>query len=125
MVPNTIISLKPFVVSTQQMGYVSQSPLGADSVWSTYVINFGAVGSFFFIFMTGFLLNFLRHMAERGRFWAVYYILVCGMLPFQFFRDGFYLINKQLFFNFLLFPALILLVMKTVLYLQQRKVAVQ
>ncbi|MEO5564984.1 MAG: hypothetical protein ABIR18_16175 [Chitinophagaceae bacterium] len=118
LMPNSIISLKQFVISTQAMGYSSQSPLGADSVWSTYVINFGSVGSFFFVFITGFVLNFLRHMSEQGRFWAVYYILVCGMLPFQFFRDGFYIIHKQLFFNFLLFPALILLVVKTIIYLQ-------
>ena len=104
------------MVSTQGMGYVYQNPLGADSVWSTFVINFGSVGSFFFIFCTGFMLNFLRHLSENNRFWAAYYILVCGMLPFQFFRDGFYIINKQLFFNFLLLPALILIVLKFVQY---------
>lgn len=116
LVPNTIISLKSFMVSTQGMGYVYQNPLGADSVWSTFIINFGSVGSFFFIFLTGFMLNFLRHLSENNRFWAAYYILVCGMLPFQFFRDGFYIINKQLFFNFLLLPALILIVLKFVQY---------
>lgn len=121
LVPNTVVSLKPFIVSTQAMGYSMQSPLGADSVWSTYVINFGYVGSFFFVFLTGFMLNFLRHLSETSRFAAVYYILVCGMLPFQFFRDGFYLINKQLFFNFLLFPVLILVAVKTVLYLQKER----
>jgi hypothetical protein len=119
LMPNTIIPLKSFVISTQAMGYMSQSPLGADSVWSTYVINFGSVGSFFFLFVTGFVLNFLRHLSETSRFWAVYYILLCGMLPFQFFRDGFFIINKQLFFNFLLFPGLILFLMKTLIVLQR------
>jgi hypothetical protein len=119
LVPNTVVSLKPYIVSAQGMGYEYQNPLGADSVWSTFVINFGSVGSFFFIFATGFMLCFLRHLSENNRFWAVYYILVCGMLPFQFFRDGFYIINKQLFFNFLLFPALILLLLKTIIYLQR------
>lgn len=118
LVPNTFFSLRPYVVSAQGMGYTYLSPLGADSVWSTYIINFGAVGSCFFIFLTGFLLNFLRHLSESSRFWAVYYILVCGMLPFQFFRDGFYIINKQLFFNFLLLPGLILVIMKSVIWLQ-------
>jgi uncharacterized membrane protein YsdA (DUF1294 family) len=116
LVPNTIISFKSYMVSTQGMGYVYQNPLGADSVWSTFVINFGSVGSFFFISFTGFMLNFLRHLSENSRFWAAYYILVCGMLPFQFFRDGFYITNKQLFFNFLLLPALILIVLKFVQY---------
>lgn len=116
LVPNTIISFKPYVVSTQGMGYVYQNPLGADSVWSTFVINFGSVGSCCFLFVTGFMMNFLRHLSENSRFWAVYYILVCGMLPFQFFRDGFYIINKQLFFNFLLLPVLMLIVLKFVQY---------
>lgn len=116
LIPNTIFSLKSYVVSTQGMGYVYQNPLGADSVWSTVVINFGSAGSFFFIFITGFMLNFLRHLSENNRFWAVYYILVCGMLPFQFFRDGFYIINKQLFFNFLILPAIVLVVLRFVQY---------
>jgi hypothetical protein len=118
LIPNTIISLKPYLVSTGSMVKNYQNPLGADSVWSTVVINFGSAGSFLFIFITGFMLNLLRHFSERSRFWAVYYICVCGMLPFQFFRDGFYIIHKQLYFNFLLFPAIILFVLKTMLLLQ-------
>jgi oligosaccharide repeat unit polymerase len=116
LIPNTVISLQPYVVSTQDMGYTYQSPLGADSLWTTLVINFGSIGSFLFILITGFFLNFLRHNAERTRFGAVYYIMVCGILPFQFFRDGFYIINKQLFFNFLVLPGLILIALK---FLQQ------
>jgi hypothetical protein len=121
LIPNTFISLQPYVVSTQDMGYTYQSPLGADSLWTTLIINFGAIGSFFFIALTGFFLNFLRHNAERTRFGAVYYIMVCGLLPFQFFRDGFYIINKQLFFNFLLLPGLMLVAVKFVQYLLSPK----
>jgi hypothetical protein len=120
LVPNTVISLQSYVVSTQAMGYTTQSPLGADSVWSTLVINFGSIGSFFFIMITGFMLNFLRHLSEKSRFGAVYYIMVCGLLPFQFFRDGFFLLHKQLFFNFLLLPGLILLSLKFLQHLLQR-----
>ena len=116
LVPNTFFSLRQYVISTQDMGFITQSPLGADSVWSTFVINFGSIGSFFFMMATGFVLNFLRHNSENSRFGAVYYIMVCGLLPFQFFRDGFYIINKQLFFNFLLLPGLIFLVLRFVQY---------
>jgi hypothetical protein len=116
LIPNTVVSFKPYIVSSQGMGYSYLSPLGADSIWTTYIINFGVIGSFFFVFFTGFMLNFLRHLSEKNRFWAVYYILVCGMLPFQFFRDGFYIINKQLFFNFLFFPGVILIVLKLIRY---------
>ena len=118
LVPNTIVSLEPYVISTYSMVKDYQSPLGADSVWSNIVINFGSVGSFFFVFFTGFMLNWLRHLSENSRFWAVYYIMVCGMLPFQFFRDGFYIVHKQLFFNFLILPAIILIILKMIIYLQ-------
>jgi oligosaccharide repeat unit polymerase len=122
LIPNTFISLQPYIVSTQDMGYTYQSPLGADSLWTTLIINFGIVGSFLFMLTTGFFLNFLRHNAEKTRFGAVYYIMVCGLLPFQFFRDGFYIINKQLFFNFLLLPAAILFVIKSLQYLVSTKI---
>jgi hypothetical protein len=116
LIPNSIISFKPYIVSTASMVKGYQSPLGADSLWSNLVINFGTAGSFLFLFLTGFLLNLLRHLSAKSRFAAVYYILVLGMLPFQLFRDGFYILNKQLLFNFLLFPGVILLVLKVLVY---------
>lgn len=124
LIPNTIISLKPYIVSLERMAVGYKNPLGADSAWSTFVINFGSVGSCFFILFTGFMLNYLRYKSTQSRFWATYYIMVCGMIPFQFFRDGFYILNKQLFFNFLLLPCFILLLLKTMLYLQKRWILV-
>ena len=121
LIPNTLINIKQYVVTTQSMGYYYVNPLGADSVWSTLIINFGSIGSFFFLYLTGFLLNYLRHLSEDYRFAAVYYILICGLLPFQIFRDGFYIINKQLFFNFLLFPATVLFMLKVSEYVKNRK----
>ncbi|MEO6231964.1 MAG: O-antigen polymerase [Ferruginibacter sp.] len=118
LVPNTFFSLQPYTVSTSQMVVDYQSPLGADSVWTNIVINFGSIGSLFFLFITGFILNFLRHTSETSRFGAVYYMMTCAILPFQFFRDGFYLLNKQLFFNFLILPVIVLICLKTVQYVQ-------
>ncbi len=116
LLPNSIFNIKQYVISIKQMGYQYKNPLGADSVWTTFIVNFGAFGSFFFIYLTGFLLNFLRHFSEDKRFWAAYYICICGMIPFQLFRDGFFIINKQLFSNLLLFPALIILLLKLIGY---------
>lgn len=123
LIPNTIISLKPYVVSAHQMGYQYINPLGAESMWTSLVINFGSVGSALFLFLTGFLLNFLRHFSERNRFAAVYYIMTCGMIPFQLFRDGFYILNKQLIFNFLVFPGIIFLVLNVMLYMQTSRIS--
>ncbi len=116
LIPNSVINVKKFIVSTRNMGFYYVNPLGADSVWSTIIINFGALGSFVFIYLTGFILNFLRHLTEDNHFAAVYYISICGMLPFQIFRDGFFIINKQLFFNFLLFPLIIFFMVKLFRY---------
>jgi hypothetical protein len=119
LVPNTFFNLAPYIISTQSMVNNYASPLGADSAWSNFVINFGSVGSCIFLFLCGFVLNHLRYLSSRRRFWATYYLLVCGILPFQFFRDGFYILNKQLFFNFLFLPGLILLVLHIVFYLNR------
>ena len=119
LIPNTFFSLKPYVVSTASMVKDYQNPLGADSVWSTFVINFGSIGSCLFLFITGFVLNFLKYKSYRSRFWGVYYIMICGLLPFQFFRDGFYILNKQIIFNFLLLPAVILSVFNFLMHLSR------
>ncbi len=122
LVPNTVVNFKQFVISTQSMGFYYVNPLGADSVWSTLIINFGSIGSFFFIYLTGFLLNFLRHLTEDNHFAAAYYISVCGVLPFQIFRDGFFILNKQLFFNFLLFPLILFFILKLFIYYSRIKI---
>ena len=123
MVPNTVVNLQRFVITTKQMGFSYENPLGAESAWSTFIINFGSLGTCVFLFFTGFLLNLLKSISSRSRMGAVYYILVCGMLPFQFFRDGFYILNKQLVFNFFVFPGLILLILSLLEYTQERLAA--
>ncbi|HMH22023.1 MAG TPA: O-antigen polymerase [Puia sp.] len=119
LVPNSILPLKSLIVSSHA-GYAFQTPLGAESVWTNIIINFGVIGSFIFMGITGFMLNLLRHLSEDNHFWAAYYLMVCGMLPFQFFRDGFYIVNKQLFFNFLFLPLLILFILKCIQFAQSR-----
>lgn len=108
LVPNSIVNLQRFVITTKQMGFVYENPLGAESAWTTFIINFGVIGSWMFVFATGFVLHALRALSENSRMGAVYYILVCSLMPFQFFRDGFYILNKQLVFNFFLLPGMVL-----------------
>ena len=116
MIPNTIINLQRFVISTKEMGFSYDNPLGAESAWTTFIINFGIAGTFIFLFVTGFLINMLRAQSGRSRMAATYYILVCSILPFQFFRDGFYILNKQLIFNFWLLPASVLILLHLLNY---------
>lgn len=119
LIPNTILPVHQFVVPTSGMGYTYVNPFGADSIWTSLVINFGSIGSFFFVFLSGFMLNLLRHLSENSRFWAVYYMLVCAMLPFEFFRTGFFILNKELFFNFLFLPLMIGAAMKILMDMQK------
>lgn len=121
LVPNSLFSLKPYIVSTASMVKNYQNPLGADSIWSTLVINFGSIGSCLFIFATGFLYRLLQFISTRSRFMAVFYIMMCSILPFQFFRDGFYILHKQVVFNFLLLPFILLTVLNLFLYLVGKK----
>jgi hypothetical protein len=41
----------------------------------------------------------------NNKFVFIYYIAYCAVIPFQFFRDAFYIVNKNIFFTFLVFPA--------------------
>lgn len=125
LVPNTFISLKPYIVSTASMVENYQNPLGADSIWSTLVINFGSAGSCLFIFMTGFICHLFRDLSLKSRFGAVFYIMICSILPFQFFRDGFYILHKQIFFNFLLLPAALITMLNLFLYVVRCQAAMQ
>jgi len=118
LIPNTLINVHQYVVPVSGMGFSYVNPFGADSIWTSLVINFGSIGSFFFVFITGFMLNLLRHLSENSRFWAVYYILVCAMLPFEFFRTGFFILNKELFFNFLFLPVIIGVALRIILHHQ-------
>ena len=46
LMPNTFFNVRQYVVSVQDMGYITESPLGADSIWSNLIINFGSIGPY-------------------------------------------------------------------------------
>lgn len=84
------------------------APLGATSFLLSLISNFGIVGGLFAVFFLGFLLSFIR-LYWLTAFGQAYYYCVCGMIPFQLFRDDFAIVNKGFFSNFLLLPLLIIL----------------
>lgn len=79
------------------------APLGARSVLLSVISNFGLVGGCLFLFMFGSFFSVIRLYGNKI-FWKVYYICICSILPFQFFRDELSIINKMIFFNFLFVP---------------------
>lgn len=83
-----------------------EAPLGATSILVSLIGNFGVIGGAMFIFCVGMFSSFL-YLKSWDKFYYVYYIAYTSILPFQFFRDGFSILNKNVFFTFLIFPLLI------------------
>jgi oligosaccharide repeat unit polymerase len=83
------------------------SPLGALSIFVAAQINFGVIFSFIFFFLLGFYYSIMERNAKYSIFYRSYYILICAILPFQLFRDGFEIFNKQLFWNMFTVPAVL------------------
>lgn len=88
--------------------YYYSSPLGADSIFVNVQGNFGFFIGFFFMFIVGFYYSIIEIMGKNNAFLRAYYIGICSILPFQFFRDNFGLLNKQIFWNMLVIPFIII-----------------
>ena len=87
------------------------NPLGATNVLVSLLSNFGILGSCLAIFCLGFFLTFVC-LNFKTLFGRTYYYCICGIIPFQLFRDEMSIVNKMLFYNFLLFPLILLLIRK-------------
>lgn len=87
--------------------YNYRAPLGAESLFVSVQGNFGYVYGFCYIFLIGFYYSLIRVLSVRNVFYKTYYVLICAVLPFQFFRDPFSVINKQIFWNMFLIPMML------------------
>ena len=87
------------------------SPLGATNILLSLVSNFGVIGSLLAVFLLGFLISFVR-LYWNSVFGQTYYYCICGVIPFQLFRDPLYVVNKEFFSNLIIVPAVIILVYK-------------
>lgn len=87
----------------EEISLIHDTPLGATNILVSLISNFGIIGSGIFMMMLGYILTFIRKR-ENSFFFKTFYICVCGVLPFQFFRDNFSIINKVVFMNFFLLP---------------------
>jgi len=87
--------------------YSFSAPLGAESIFLSVQGNFGYLYGICYMFLLGFYFGTVKVLSNNNVFLKTYYVLICAVLPFQFFRDPFSVINKQLFWNMLLLPALL------------------
>lgn len=96
------------------------SPLGATNLLTSLLSDFGILGSCLLLFITSFILTLVRY-DWISIFGVIYYCCICGIIPFQFFRDNFSIINKVVLFNFLLIPFVIISLTKIICLFQKGK----
>lgn len=106
-IPSSLLPDKSELISELSINF--DAPLGATSVLVSLIANFGIIGSMISMFCLGFLLTHVR-LHWKTAFGQTYYYCICGLIPFQIFRDDFGIVNKQLFSNFLFVPMLLFLV---------------
>lgn len=113
----SFINFIPTILFPNKAEYICElripydSPLGATNILVSLMANFGLLGSCIALFLLGFLLTYIR-IQGRNLFIKTYYYCICGILPFQLFRDNIAIVNKMLFYNFLIFPSIFLFIEK-------------
>lgn len=108
-IPSVLLPDKNELVSPIALEF--DSPLGATNILVSLISNFGILGSCVAIFLLGFLLTFIC-LNFRTLFGRTYYYCICGVIPFQLFRDAIPIVNKMLFYNLLLFPLILFFIEK-------------
>ena len=103
-IPSFFFTDKYKFLITLKENHFFESPLGATSIFVSIQGNFGWYGGIIFMFILGLFYSIIELYARRNNFILAYYIGIVSILPFQFFRDGFSIINKQLFWNMLIVP---------------------
>lgn len=103
-VPTIILPLKGEFVSDISLPF--DAPLGATNLLVSVISNFGLLGGGIFLFILGFSFTYVRYNF-RGCFGLTYYYCLCGIIPFQLFRDAFPIVNKMMFVNFFILPVAI------------------
>jgi len=109
--PSFIFKNKSNMIIGLNEYYYYIGPLGADSIFVSIQGNFGWYFGTLFMFCVGFYYSLIEFASRKNSFLMAYYIGVVSILPFQFFRDNFAIINKQIFWNILIVPFVILTVL--------------
>jgi oligosaccharide repeat unit polymerase len=84
------------------------SPMGGTSIIYSLISEFGLIGALIFLYLMGAFFWKISYKAQESLFFKAYFLTLCSILPFIFFREDFFHIIKNFFFNSLIFPALIL-----------------
>lgn len=89
-------------------GFSFISPVGATSLFVSLVGNFGIIGGVIFISITSFFLELLMH--SRSMILRNMYLIICAIMPFMLFRDGFSVVMKVSVFSGFIIPVIMFLI---------------
>lgn len=109
--PSFIFENKENMIASLRDVHYYEAPLGADSIFVSIQGNFGWYFGALFMFFIGLFYSVIEFKSRKNKFWRAYYISIVSILPFQFFRDNFGIINKQIFWNMLIVPFVFLLIL--------------
>lgn len=87
------------------------SPFGASSIIVNLYSNFGYFYPIYLIFIGGFY-GLLFKFSQRSNFMRAVYFSILPLLMFHFFREGFITVFKVMFYNALILPFIIIIVLK-------------
>lgn len=105
-IPSVLLPNKSDLIFSVDMKF--DAPFGGMSLLVSLVYNFGVLGSFLALFFLGLFFTYVRYNFSTY-FGNVYYYCICSVILFQLFRDNFSIVNKMIFYNFLIIPMVILL----------------
>ena len=114
LIPTFIWPNKFEVMGYFRSEYETYSPIGAASIVYTVVANFGLIGGVFFFILLGYVLARVFLNANRSYFWLAYYLALCSLFPFMFFRDAAFIFMKNTAFNLLLLPYILIQLPKVI-----------
>lgn len=98
-----------FIHHVSESSYPIFNPLGALNSFTSFMINFGFIGTILFLFIFGFYMEKLRGN-DKSPLSMTIYSMVSGFLLTTFFRDGFESsLVKNIFEYSIVFPILIVI----------------
>ncbi|MCO8051206.1 O-antigen polymerase [Proteus penneri] len=112
-IPSEIFKDKIVIISQIAYDIKSYSPFGASSLLTNIYINFGILFPIY-VFSIGMLFGILSKLSYNKLIYSIY-IATLPLLMFHFFREGFITYIKIQFFNGLIFPIFIILLISLLL----------
>lgn len=88
--------------------YLIESPVGGTNIIASLLSSFGIIGSLFAMLLFGLLGGYFVRRSSEDSFHFMVLCIFCSLMPFMFFRDNITIFQKNLFFNGIILPFIII-----------------